>query len=350
MTLGDRAPNFVLPDASGRFVMFYERTQGRPVTLLLLPASAMTAGDKALQAFQRQMAAFATAGIDVFAVCGAMPDTMSEAPENAAASSPLLWWDKTGKILSAFLSGLRAEGGLAAGANFGADDGCALLLDANQRILGLIEGDDELLPERVLRFYRGQPAPKAPIRRRATAPILMIPRLLSTDWCRRLLAAYEGRKAAVASGLGTAAMRPDATVPLISVLDRDGLLGLRAVLGRRLVSELYKAFSFKLSNLAELNLHRCETVVAPLSGHHTETDRMTRPTKPSFSMIVNLSPTPENGGDDDYDRSAFVFPEYDSAEYWPEIGVGLVYAGDLLVQSRPAISGSPYLLRGNLQG
>ena len=38
LAAGDRTPNFVLPDASGKFSMFYDRVTGRPTVLLVAPS------------------------------------------------------------------------------------------------------------------------------------------------------------------------------------------------------------------------------------------------------------------------------------------------------------------------
>ena len=65
IAVGDRAPNFVLPDGAGRFVMFYERTQGRPVLLLVAPCPTRPRSCAVMGAFRARAADFDRLGVDV---------------------------------------------------------------------------------------------------------------------------------------------------------------------------------------------------------------------------------------------------------------------------------------------
>jgi len=327
LAVGDRAPNFVLPDESDRFVMFYERTQGRPVVLLLVPAAATPTSAAVLAAFRSAAADFAAAGLDVFCVCSALPDravgTGAGGAKEQTSAGPLIWWDKSGKILAAYLAAL---GG-------GAEDQvCALLLDANQRILGQLQGNDAQLPEQVQAFYRHLPAPRQPVTRRTAAPVLLVPRLLPEAWCARLRALHDGRGSGPSGG---SAAQPGATLPVASAMAPESLQNLKKILGRRLAPELHKAFnveSFKLEDLALTS----GKAAGPKGG--------------GFVLIVNLSADVEDEGRDEDNRMGLIFPEYGAATYRPPAGGGLIHSADLaVVQTLPLLPGG-HFLRCRLQG
>ena len=101
LALGDRAPNFVLPDAKGEFRSFYDRVRGRPLALLILPAGS----DRTLlDRFAAANDSFAAQGCDIMAILVGDTAHASEASTRLAHPFPILA-DPKGAIARGFAAG-----------------------------------------------------------------------------------------------------------------------------------------------------------------------------------------------------------------------------------------------------
>ena len=204
LTIGDRAPNFVLPDESGRFVMFYERTQGRPVVLLLVPEPEAPHSHAVLAAIRAQYETLKGLGIDIYCLQGGSAGQQSPHSNDLSADDFLVWRDPAGKILEAYWGGLGVGSG--DGGRGAEDRVVALILDANQRILNVLASQDETLAGQVREFFSNRPPSDDPVLRRSTAPVLIIPNLLSCTWCDWVLTGWADQSGPVRRDAPTASL------------------------------------------------------------------------------------------------------------------------------------------------
>ena len=80
LTIGDRAPDFVLPGPDDKFYQFYERTRGRPQILFFYPGKNSDAWSQ-VENLARCFNEFERLGVDIFGVnldpCnGQIPDSL----------------------------------------------------------------------------------------------------------------------------------------------------------------------------------------------------------------------------------------------------------------------------------
>lgn len=324
---GDRTPNFVLPDGSGAFTMFYERVQGRPVILLIAdvletPAIA-AAADRT-----------AAAGIDVF--CIALTPPAAGVDVDGAAH---VWSDPKRKVTEALLtqSGLGGPGALRNGR------AAALLLDANQRLLAAMTDATAALLDRALAFYGGLAPPPAGQVRRATAPVLVMPRLLDPAMCRGLIEVFEtgaveeGAVRSVLDGKQVSRLHHARKKRLDhKIMDPKLNLTLQQVIGRRAAPEMSKAFNFQGFKFDRFLV--CRYAADREDRFRTHRDNLSPSTADRrFAMTLNL-----NG--DDYEGGELVFPEYGTDRYKPGDGGAVIFSCSLLHEALPVVRGVRYAL------
>ena len=337
LAAGDRTPNFVLPDHKGTFTMFYDTVVGRPVVLLLTGPFQPPILPAPLVAFQGAAERFASAGVDAFCI--------AQAPQEAAKalSSKLhLWADAERKISTALLK----QAGLAADALAGGQ-AVALMLDPNQRLLGVRTGAGAELVDEVLGFYAARPPRPTPESRTATAPVLVMPDLLDPAMCQALMELYEARDQAGSVQEGTVgSVLAGKEVERIhhkkkkrldcKIEDPEMHKALSNVIGRRVAPELAKAFDFQ--NFVFDRFLVCRYAADREDRFHTHRDNVSPGTQDRrFAMTLNLNGDEYQGGD-------LVFPEYGPHGYKPGNGGAVIFSCSLLHEALPVSEGVRFAL------
>ena len=332
---GDRAPNFVLPDNSGAYTMFYERVQGGRIALVFdsaFPAGDLAAGTAALDAAAGR---FAAAGVEVFCVTLTEPDSIK-----GIATPHHLWSDPKRKIAEGFLAQLGL-GGLSA---LEGGQTAAALLDANQRLLEVVVSAREDLPDKILEAFAKRPeCDSQPQVRAATAPVLTIPKLLDDDMCRELMAMFdageieEGGVFSTLDGEEQARVHHDRKKRLdLKIMDPEVNRVLQQTIGRRIAPELAKAFSFEGFRFDRFLV--CRYAADRQDRFRTHRDNLSPSTADRrFAMTLNL-----NG--DSYKGGELVFPEYGPHRYKPGDGGAVIFSCSLLHEALPVTEGVRYAL------
>ena len=331
---GDRAPNFVLPDHNGKFTMFYDQVSGRPSILLFAGAFQPPILPSSILAFESRAIALDAAGVDVFCISLA-------AKQAVQAMSPKmhLWSDPERKITEAFLKQL-GNGGCRALEGGGS---VAALLDANQRVLTVLEGTGDDLVNSVLEFYAKRPAVPPKQLRRATAPVLIIPDLLDPEMCKALIDMFntgkveEGTVGSVLSGQELQRVHHTRKKRLdYKIEDPEQQRTLQNVIGRRIAPELSKASHFEGFRFDRFLV--CRYAADREDRFRTHRDNVSPETADRrFAMTLNL-----NG--DEYEGGELVFPEYGPDGYKPGNGGAVVFSCSLLHEALPVTKGVRYAL------
>ncbi|MDH3665520.1 MAG: 2OG-Fe(II) oxygenase [Paracoccaceae bacterium] len=333
LAAGDRAPNFVLPDHNGKFTMFYDRVEGRPVVLLLTGPFQPPILPAALVAFQSAAEKFAAAGIDVFCIAQAPQEVVK-----ALSTKLHVWADAERKISAAYLTqtGLGADilsGGQAV----------ALLLDPNQRLLAAMTGDSGALADEVLAFYAARPPRPAPESRNTTAPVLTMPNLLDPAMCKALMGLFEAgdvQEGTVGSVLaGQEMQRVHHIIKKrldLKIEDPEMHKTLSTVIGRRVAPEMAKAFDFQGFVFDRFLI--CRYAADREDRFRTHRDNISPETADRrFAMTLNL-----NG--DEYEGGELVFPEYGPHGYKPGNGGAVIFSCSLLHEALPVTKGVRFAL------
>ncbi len=308
LDVGDRAPNFVLPDQGGSLTMFYERTRGLPVALVFLRGPRCPWSGPILERLKGLSGEFEAAGCELFVVA------LDTATEGSAADLPfLLWSDPKGKITEGYLGRLGVTA-----APEGTGAAVAVLLDPNQRILAVHRSQGPDLADTLLSACRDLERPEEAETRVQSAPVLIVPQVLDTGLCRDVVA--YGRRA-----------KASPTVIVEDPALRNLLVGL---IGRRLASELYKAFGFQGFRLGALEL--LDHPEAPAAGTWGGTEQR------RFEVVLALQADITAGGE-------LLFPEFGDHRYRLRQGAAAVFSTDLICRPLAYRGEGPFCLRTYLE-
>ncbi|HEX2807949.1 MAG TPA: 2OG-Fe(II) oxygenase [Kineosporiaceae bacterium] len=311
--VGERAADFVLSGRSGVPARFYAHAGGRPTAVVFDGEG----DDPRLVDLAGRLAAR-----DDVAVCC----VTSKAPEGGTGMPT--WSDRDGAVAEAY--------GVVAG------ELTAVVLDPNLRVVGVVVGDGlagrvvELLDSLV---YRGPAAQVV-----AQAPVLLVPRALDATYRDRLIRVWERD-----GGTDTGVARADGDVLDASVKrrrdhtvdDRDLLRELTAVVGRRVLPEVGKAFAFRATRFEGFKIACYDAATGGFFRPHR--DNLTPATAHRvFALTLNLN--------DDYEGGQLRFPEYGNQLYRPNAGAALVFSCAHLHEVLDVTEGRRFVLLSFLYG
>jgi hypothetical protein len=327
---GDWVPNFTLPVADGRALLFYEFAVGKPMLVAASPAAwsdddasrfdAVVAGisaDKELQS------------VHVTAAAGESPGT---------SESTHAWVSDPDEALRHRLFGELIDG----------EDGVLVVTDANLRVLdgcivaqSALHADDavseisELVDEVI-----GEHVAELPLLGQA-APVLIVPRVLPVELCEELISRFDDWEPE-ASPM-PAANGADLNVDPERKSRRDVLIGdadleqeVIATIARRVLPEVAKSFHYQATHFERLKL---VSYTAESKGHFATHRDSTSPATAHrrFALTINLNA-------EDYDGGDLVFPEYGDARYRPETGGAIVFSGNHAHAVTPVTRGDRYAI------
>jgi peroxiredoxin/predicted 2-oxoglutarate/Fe(II)-dependent dioxygenase YbiX len=345
ISVGCRVPDFTLPAAGGATLRLYGFFSGRPLMLVLWPGPDHPSATAALQELAARQAEFETMDSDVLVVAPAKD------AEGFDADLPFpLCFDPNSQVTMAFreAAGLGAGGPAAeptaaepTAAERNVEDVLtALVLDANQRVLWVQQGQDLATP--CLAKLAADKRAAGPEVIHEIAPILILPKVFDQGFCDELIRLWrEGNPEEGTVGSADEQgeyhrvyhdrkKRLDFKIQ-DPALHRD----LELALGQRIAPELEKAFHFANFHF-ERFLIVCydagrEDFFRPHRDNLSE-DTATR----RFAVSVNLNDGFEGGG--------VLFPEYGPDRYSPEAGGALIFSCSLIHEALPVTKGERFVL------
>lgn len=321
--VGDVAPVVELRTADGKT---------RPITRMAGRTCVMHVGvgsgdpSPVIAAMQARSDAFAALGADLYAVRQTTPGAIGTVPPG---TTPLA--DPAGALAR----------------NFNLTASATVVFDRASRLAGVIPGggDPAAHAEACLALVRSR-LPAAAFREGpvAQAPVMVIPGVLSPEWCRWLIHVHDSqgnessgflqqvKGESVLLSDAEVKVRRDHVVPEGSPLEAE----IRHIFQRRLIPEIARATHSPIQRHELFKIVRYE---AAEGGHfrphrdNTSTAGRTR----RFAVTLNL-----NTGA--YDGGHLVFPEYGDIGYRPATGEAVVFSCSLLHEARPVTRGTRYVL------
>lgn len=316
LTVGERAPDFVLPRPSGERARFYAHVGGQPTALLF------TGDDDGVAA---ELSTWVAGRGDV-ALCA-----VTTRRETALAGVPT-WLDEDGA--------LRDRYGVAP------DQPTAVVLDPNLRVAGVVSGDQ--LAEATAELLDSVSHRDAAVEVTTQAPVLLLPKALDRARRERLIAVWEqegavetGVEQSVGGGRGQALdpafkQRRDHTVS-----DPELLRELSSCIGRTVLPEVQKAFAFRATRFEGFKIACYDATSGGFFRAHR--DNLTPATAHRvFALTLNLN--------DDYDGGQLRFPEYGNQLYRPDAGAALVFSCSQLHEVLDVTRGRRFVLLSFLYG
>lgn len=327
---GDRFPNLFLPAQDRKVASTTDRMKGGPGLVYWFGDD----GDAEAVARLRGLAAAAPARLDqgahIFAVARAGQDAVATIGRDFDPRLLLL---------------ADADGRGSAAMGLGPQDRFSrtILLDPNQRVLAVFdESQGDPVDQGLVALDRVLPIP-APAFVPMCAPILLIPRVLDRDYCRKLIRVYqtEGNEESgtfrmvdgkpVVSPNHAVKRRRDHHVAEPALYEE-----LTGLLQRRVVPEVRRAFGFQITRYEEFKVVRYDAAVGGyFKPHRDNTAPQTLHRR--FAMTLNLNA-------EDFEGGNLRFPEFGNTCYRPGTGDAVIFSCNLLHEAENVTRGERYVL------
>ena len=331
---GDFAPSFTVPSSTHPAFQF-EMTGGRRVVLSFLGSLRHEQTSRALAALAAKQPWFAEHRTFVFPVSADAGDRQDPSVLQRAAPYTVFWDADlvVARLYGAIASDLApAVTTLVAG---------SFVLDENRRLVAFVPiGDpDHHADEVAAVIAQLRTAPERLILRQA--PVLVVPNVLSRDYCRHLVDSYEVH-GGVDSGYMT--MRDGKTVGIVDYFHKrrkDWFIAdpairaalLEAVVGR-IVPEVKKAFNFDVTQIERFLIACYDSATDDHFRPHRD-DNAEGTAHRRFAVTINLNAEDYEGGD-------LRFPEYGRDTYRAETGGAVVFSCSLMHEALPVTRGRRY--------
>ena len=300
LSRGERAPDFVLPLQDDTPTRFYARAGGTPAVLLFCPEDQATQ----LLHFATTLGDMAPLPLAIFAVQHGWPD--------AALQTPFpVFFDAQGKVKAAYRLGHTIAS-------------TCFVLSPNLQVLATLAVQDfAATVQQVLATLAADLPIIAPLEIHTQAPVLLIPRVLAPEICYTLIHVWETcGHADTGVEHSHNRQRQDSIHHSYKsrrdhiVSDRRLLRFLTTTVGRRILSEVHKAFAFQATRFEGFKI----ACYAAAGGFfHAHRDNLSPSTAHRrFALTLNLN--------EDYDGGHLRFPEYGPHLYRPKAGDAVVFA------------------------
>jgi len=320
---GERAPDFALPLQDGTKTRFYSRAGGHPVVVLFFFDPTRTSELAKLAELILESGPVAP---EVLAVVGKSAN--GETQQLADHPFPVFT-----DVAGAVKKGYRLTSD---------DEATACVLDANLRVLrSLPVRDLETTAGEIGAALAGDVSQVTVREIESPAPILMVPRVLSPDNCRRLMANWDegNQETGVEQSLGgrreEVISHNDKSRRDHVVTGSDQLRWLTSTVGRRVIPEIRQAFAFKATRFEGFKIVRYDAQEGGV--FHAHRDNLSPSTAHRrFGLTINLN--------EGYEGGHIRFPEYGPHIYRPPAGAALLFSCALLHEVTPVTEGSRFAL------
>jgi len=329
--VGDCVADFTLTSAEGKLVTLSD-VCGVPHVLLFLPREKHF-DPSLIKDFTKLHREFEELRTPVFAIQSGTCDRLN-AIDSALESDPSempfpLLLDSEGQIGSDYVA-VRFK---------------AVLIDMNNRVARLYESADfstqaaaQILSDVKALLHREEPRQMI-----QQAPVLLIPNVISHEFCRELIQVWETRGNEISGFMKQVGgetvnqhdhnhkIRRDHFVQIGSILHKR----ISDFIGRRITGEVYKAFNFHCTRQEQIKIACYDSASGGyFRPHRDNTTSATAHRRFACSLLLN----------DDYEGGYLRFPEYGPHLYRPQAGSAAVFSCSLLHEATDVTAGRRFVL------
>ena len=340
LEIGDPAPWFSIA-ASNNPLFHFSTVGGRRVVLFFFGSAAFEQIHAIFKSFQELSAEFDSLQVPLF---GVSVDAADKAQNRATTIAPsfIFFWDFEKKVSRQYGVCRDVEQHGVAGVYYVPQ---TFVLNENLQVINIVPiGETDQHAQQVLDFIKTLPQIEEPRPITAPhAPVLVIPNVLDSSSCRSLIDMYKADGGSPSGFMRqidgkTVGIHDDNFKKRRDFVIRDEHLQrqLSAIILRRVVPEVEKAFQFKISRF-ERYLIACYD--AQNGGYfHAHRDNTGKGTlHRRFAMTLNLNVGEYKGG-------FLRFPEYAPHGYKGDSGTAIIFSCSLLHEATPMISGERFAL------
>jgi predicted 2-oxoglutarate/Fe(II)-dependent dioxygenase YbiX len=325
-SIGDRAPEILGATASGRFYSL-DSQAGRPALIVALGALESEAAGRLFERLCGLQSQLAATGVDLVPLAPLL-QPFTERFSNDPSAHDLMVYASGGGGLESW--GLDGHAG-------------AMLIDRGARIVDLVGLTEETDLIAWLSGSARRIVSAASQVRTATAPVLIIPNIASTEFCRALIDHFEasphaaGVMASFSDGGAYAKLDETKKKRRDTELTPDSPLygEVLNLLSARVIPEIKRAFQVDIANADRILIARYDDTGGYFRRHRDNSAPHTAFRE--FAVSLNLNTHEYEGGE-------LLFPEYDDTRYNPPAGGAMVFSASLLHEAAPVTKGSRYVL------
>ncbi len=337
---GDMLPDIVLPNSRAKLVRFLTHVNNRRQVLLFCPDPRLPSCRAQLKSFAQRFEELEPP-VAVFGITNSAPEANAAFLDQNPLPFPLL----------SDLERQVAKGlGITHNLEGPRSDGCAgafsiVVSDVNQRVLKVIHDitDPDPAPN-VIEFLANLPQRQA----RALshfAPLLYVPEVFEPEFCRALINAFDDGEAQQSGFYRSKGPlgKSEHVIDHAHKARRDHLVidpilldGIRRRLDRRVVPEIQKAFTRRVTGVEQYKVVRYDAEEGGHFGAHRD-NVVKHHAHRRFALTLNLNTEEYQGG-------GLLFPEYGPDLYAPATGDAVIFSCSLLHEATPVSKGHRYVL------
>ncbi|WP_293148958.1 MULTISPECIES: redoxin domain-containing protein [unclassified Microcoleus] len=339
LEIGDPAPWFSIA-SSNNPLFHFSTVGGRRVVLFFFASAAFEQIQVILKNFQELSEEFKTLQVPLF---GVSVDAADKEQNRATLIAPsfIFFWDFDKKLSQQYAVSQNVEENGVGGVQYAPQ---TFVLNENLQVINILPiGEPHQHAQQVLDFMKTLPPIEEARAATRHAPVLVIPNVLDKASCRSLIDIYK------ADGGTPSGFMRQIDGKTVGIHDdnfkkrRDLFIEnpnlqrqLSAIILRRVVPEVQKAFQFKITRF-ERYLIACYD--AQSGGYfHPHRDNTSKGTvHRRFAMTLNLNVGEYTGG-------FLRFPEYAPHGYKGDSGTAIIFSCSLLHEATAMISGERFAL------
>lgn len=335
LSIGDPAPLFVLPDENNNKI-FLAQQAGKPILLIFYANDDLPHCRQIAETFRDLNSEFEQLNVEIIEISSNPPSARKNFARNCQISFALLS-DINHVVSSQY--GVCEAGAFKDNPKILSYSRRAFLLDINLRIVkiyslvDLIYTTSEILAD--VKIKLPQPAPQ---HLTIQSPVLLIPNVLTPEYCRYLIHVWETEGNAESGQMRQQGEKTIGVIDYKFKIRRDHFVEkpelikeLDRAMRRRVFPEIRKAFHFPVTRREGYKIGCYDSSRRGFFSRHR--DNTTPGTAHRrFAMTLNLNA-------EEYEGGYLTFPEYGLHLYKPDTGSAVIFSCSLMHEATPVTSG-----------